>query len=112
MRATGLQDGVYDLGGLEVMVKNNEARLESGNLAGSTLTMNNAIKNMVRKIGINIEESVRMASLNPARLLGLDKDRGSLTPGKRADIAVLDDNFEVICTIKKGKVIYSKDYGD
>jgi len=84
MRATGLQDGVYDLGGLEVMVKNNEARLESGNLAGSTLTMNNAIKNMVRKVGINIEESVRMASLNPARLLGLDKDRGSLTPGKRA----------------------------
>lgn len=112
MRATGLQDGVYDLGGLEVMVKNNEARLESGNLAGSTLTMNNSIKNMVRKIGINIEESVRMASLNPARLLGLDKDRGSLTPGKRADIAVLDDNFQVICTIKKGKVIYSKDYGD
>lgn len=112
MRATGLQDGVYDLGGLEVMVKNNEARLESGNLAGSTLTMNNAIKNMVRKIGINIEESVRMASLNPARLLGLDKDRGSLTLGKRADIAVLDDNFEVICTIKKGKVIYSKDCGD
>ncbi len=112
MRATGLQDGVYDLGGLEVMVKNNEARLESGNLAGSTLTMNRAVNNIVRKVGINIEESVRMASLNPARLLGLDKDRGSLTPGKRADIAVLDDNFEVICTIKKGKVIYSKDYGD
>jgi N-acetylglucosamine-6-phosphate deacetylase len=53
-----------------------------------------------------------MASLNPARLLGLDKDRGSLTPGKRADIVVLDDNFNVVYTIKKGKVIYSKDYGD
>jgi len=107
-----LQDGIYDLGGLKVMVKNSEARLESGNLAGSTLTMNRAVKNMIEKIGISIKESVRMASLNPAQLLGLDKDRGSLTPGKRADIAVLDDNFEVIYTIKKGKVIYSKDYGN
>jgi len=90
---------------LKVVVKNSEAHLESGNLAGSTLTMNRAVKNMIEKVGINIKESVRMASLNPARLLGLDKDRGSLTPGKRADIAVLDDNFQVICTIKKGKVI-------
>jgi len=112
MRAAGLQDGIYDLGSLKVVVKNSEAHLESGNLAGSTLTMNRAVKNMIEKVGINIKESVRMASLNPARLLGLDKDRGSLTPGKRADIAVLDDNFQVICTIKKGKVIYSKDYGD
>ncbi|MCK4240891.1 MAG: N-acetylglucosamine-6-phosphate deacetylase [Candidatus Atribacteria bacterium] len=112
MRAAGLQDGIYDLGGLKVIVKNSEARLESGNLAGSTLTMNRAIKNMVEKMGINIKESVRMASLNPARLLGLNKDRGSLTPGKRADIVVLDDNFNVVYTIKKGKVIYSKDYGN
>jgi len=112
MRAAGLQDGIYDLGGLKVIVKNSEACLESGNLAGSTLTMNRAIKNMVEKMGINIKKSLKMASLNPARLLGLDKDRGSLTPGKRADIVVLDDNFNVIYTIKKGKVIYSKDYGD
>ena len=112
MRAAGLQDGTYDLGGLKVIVKNSEARLGSGNLAGSTLTMNRAVKNMIEKVGINIKESVKMASLNPARLLGLDKDRGSLTPGKRADIVVLDDNFNVVYTIKKGKVIYSKDYGD
>ena len=112
MRAAGLRDGTYDLGGLKVIVKNSEARLESGNLAGSTLTMNRAVKNMIEKVGINIKESVKMTSLNPAQLLGLDKDRGSLTPGKRADIAVLDDNFEVIYTIKKGKVIYCKDYGD
>lgn len=112
MRAAGLQDGIYDLGGLKAIVKNSEARLESGNLAGSTLTMNRAVKNMIEKIGINIKESVRMASLNPARLLGLDKDRGSLIPGKRADIVVLDNNLNVIYTIKKGKVIYSKNYGD
>lgn len=112
MRAAGLQDGIYDLGGLKVIVKNSEARLESGNLAGSTLIMSKAVKNMVEKMSISIEKSIRMASLNPAQLLGLDKDRGSLTTGKRADIAVLDDNFEVIYTIKKGKVIYSKDYGN
>ncbi len=110
MRAAGLQDGIYDLGGLKVVVKNSEARLESGNLAGSTLTMNRAVKNMIEKVGINIKESVKMASLNSARLLGLDKDRGSLTPGKRADITILDDNFNVVHTIKKGSVIYSKDY--
>ena len=112
MRAAGLQDGIYDLGGLKVMVKNSEARLESGNLAGSTLTMNRAVENMIEKVGINIKESVKMASLNPAQLLGLNKDRGSLTPGKRADIVVLDNNFNVVYTIKKGKVIYSKDYGN
>ena len=112
MRAAGLQDGIYDLGGLKVIVKNSEARLESGNLAGSTLIMSKAVKNMIEKMSISIEKSVKMASLNPARLLGLDKDRGSLTPGKRADIVVLDDNFNVIYTIKKGKVIYSKDYGN
>ena len=112
IRAAGLQDGIYDLGGLKVIVKNSEARLESGKLAGSTLTMNRAIKNMIEKMSISIEKSARMASLNPARLLGLDKDRGSLTPGKRADITILDDNFNVIHTIKKGKVIYSKDYGN
>ena len=112
MRAAGLQDGIYDLGGLKVIVKNSEARLESGNLAGSTLTMNRAVKNMIEKVGINIKESVKMASLNSARLLGLDKDRGALIPGKRADIVVLDDNFNVIYTIKKGKAIYSKDHGN
>jgi len=109
MRAAGLQDGIYSLGGLKVIVKNSEARLESGNLAGSTLTMSKAVKNMIEKMSISIEKSIRMASLNPAQLLGLNKDRGSLTSGKRADIVVLDDNFNVAYTIKKGKVIYSKD---
>ena len=112
MRAAGLQDGIYDLGGLKVLVKKGEARLESGSLAGSTLMMNKAVQSMIEKMSISIEKSVRMASLNPAQLLGLDKNRGSLTTGKRADIAVLDNNFNVIYTIRKGKVIYSKDYGD
>jgi len=112
MRAAGLQDGIYDLGGLKVIVKNSEARLESGNLAGSTLIMSKAIKNMVEKIGISIEESVKMASLNAARLLGLDKDRGSLTPSKRADIAVLDNDFNVLYTIREGRLIYNRNYAD
>lgn len=112
MRAAGLQDGIYDLGGLKVIVKNSEARLESGNLAGSTLVMSRAVKNMIEKMSISIEKSIRMASLNPAQLLGLDKDRGSLTPGKRADIVVLDNNLNVVYTIKEGRIIYSKDYGN
>ncbi|GAI75523.1 unnamed protein product, partial [marine sediment metagenome] len=57
MRAAGLQDGIYDLGGLKVIVKNSEARLESGNLAGSTLIMSKAVKNMIEKMRISIEKS-------------------------------------------------------
>ncbi|MBO8162007.1 MAG: N-acetylglucosamine-6-phosphate deacetylase, partial [Thermosipho sp. (in: Bacteria)] len=109
IRAAGLHDGTYDLGGQNVIVKNGEARLETGNLAGSILTMNKAIKNMVERVGINIQDCIKMASLNPARLLGLDKDRGSLLPGKRADITILDKNFNVIHTIREGRSIYSRD---
>ncbi len=112
MRAAGLQYGVYDLRGLKVIVKNSEAHLESGTLAGSTLAMIKAIKNMIEKIGINIKESVRMASLNPVQLLGLDKDRGFLAPGKRADIAILDDDFNVLYTIREGRLIYNRNYAD
>lgn len=112
MRAAGLQDGVYDLGGLKVIVKNSEAHLESGTLSGSTLAMIKAIKNMIEKIGINIKESVRMASLNPAQLLGLDKDRGFLAPGKRADIAILDDDLMYSIQLREGRLIYNRNYAD
>lgn len=108
IRAAGLNDGTYDLGGQSVIVKNGEARLKSGNLAGSTLTMNKAIKNMVQKVGIDIKDCIKMASLNPATLLGLDKDRGSLLPGKRADITILDKNFNIIYTIREGRLIYNR----
>ncbi|MFC5530901.1 N-acetylglucosamine-6-phosphate deacetylase [Cohnella yongneupensis] len=96
MAAAGMPDGDYDLGGLPVEMKCGVARLkDSGNLAGSTLTMIDAIRYIVREIGVPLASASRMASLNPARQLGLDGDRGDLAPGKRADLVLLDDSLEI-----------------
>ncbi|MBN2982584.1 N-acetylglucosamine-6-phosphate deacetylase [Cohnella algarum] len=91
MEAAGMPDGQYTLGELPVTMKDGVARLAEGNLAGSTLTMIDAFRLMVREVGVTVEEASRMASRNPARQLGLDKTHGSLAPGKRADVLLLDD---------------------
>ena len=109
MRAKGLPDGESELGGQRVYVKNGEARLEDGTLAGSVLQMNRAIQNMVTKVGMALTEAVDCASLNPAKALGIDGECGSLNVGKRADFAVLDKNFDVVLTVQGGKIIYKKD---
>lgn len=77
MMATGLQDGKYVLGGQDVYVKEGAARLEDGTLAGSTLTLNKAVYNMVHMVNVPLNDAVRMASLNPAKAIGMD-DRLSL----------------------------------
>lgn len=94
MAAAGMPDGDYELGGLPVRMTCGVARLKaSGNLAGSTLTMIDAFRYMVREIGIPLVGASKMASLNPARQLGLDGDRGAIAPGKRADLLLLDDSL-------------------
>ena len=108
IRAKGLPDGESELGGQRVYVKNGEARLEDGTLAGSVLQMNRAIQNMVTKVGMSLTEAVDCASLNPARALGIDGECGSLNVGKRADFAVLDKNFDVVLTVQGGKIIYKR----
>ena len=108
MRAKGLADGESELGGQKVIVKNGEARLENGTLAGSVLRMNVAIKNMVEKAGLTLEEACDLATKNPAKVLGIEEEAGSIREGKRADFAVLDDKFNVICTVCGGEIIYRK----
>lgn len=109
MRAKNMGDCVSELGGQTVYVKGGEARLEDGTLAGSVLTMNNAVKNMVQKCGVSICDAADFASKNPAKNLGIYNERGSIAVGKRADFAILDKNdFSVIMTVRGGKVIYSK----
>lgn len=105
IKAGGQGDGEYELGGQKVIVKNGIAHLEDGTLAGSTITLSEGVKVMVEKVGLSLEEAVRMVSLNPARTLGL-YDRGVLEHGKRADIVVLDHHYNVLMTIVKGKVVY------
>lgn len=106
MRAKGMPDGESELGGQKVFVKNGEARLADGTLAGSVLRMNAAVRNMVLKAGVPFERAVDFASLNPAKELGIADKKGSIAPGKDADFTVLDGEFNVLMTIRAGKIIY------
>lgn len=106
MRAKGLEDGVSELGGQTVYVKNGEARLADGTLAGSVLKMNRAVQNMVEKVGVPFLQAVDYATLNPAKSLGIEKDYGSIKVGKKANFVVLNGNYDVIMTIRAGKIVY------
>ncbi len=108
IRAKGCPEGISELGGQKVIVKNGEARIESGALAGSVLKMNDAIRNMVEKVGVPLTDAVDMATINPARLLNLDKEIGSIAVGKKADFTVIDANYQVILTVKDGQIIYER----
>ncbi len=106
MRAKGIPDSVSELGGQTVYVKNGEARLEDGTLAGSVLRMNRAVQNMVEKVGVEFTQAIDYATINPAKNLKIDKETGSIAVGKRADLTVLNENYDVIMTIRGGKIIY------
>ena len=106
MRAKGIPDGVSELGGQTVYVKNGEARLEDGTLAGSVLRMNRAIQNMVEKVGVPYTQAVDYATINPAKTLKIDGEAGSIKVGKRADFTVLNQAFDVLMTVRGGKIIY------
>ncbi len=93
MRAAGMPNGVYDLGGQMAYVADGTARLENGSLAGSLLTMDQAVRNAVQA-GLKLETAVQLASSHPAHYLGLEK-KGRLELGCDADIVVLGDDLEV-----------------
>ncbi len=106
MRAKGLPDGLSELGGQEVIVKNGEARLKDGTLAGSILRMNDAIKNLVLKVDVPFTDAVDFATINPAKNLNLADKMGSIAVGKNANFAVLSGEFNVMLTVRDGNVIY------
>lgn len=106
LRAKWLPDGEYDLGGQMVKVVNNQARLEDGTLAGSTLKMIDAFKNSIKFLNLSLLDAVKMASTNPARNLGISDRKGSIEIGKDADLLVLDKNYDIIMTVARGKIVY------
>ena len=108
MRAAGMPEGVYELGGQEVTVTKGQARLKDGTLAGSVLTMDKAVKNLVTKVDIALPKAIQMASFNPAKSIGIDDKKGSLEPGKDADIVILNKNLETELTIVTGKIVYRR----
>ncbi|MGL5716849.1 MAG: N-acetylglucosamine-6-phosphate deacetylase [Paraclostridium sp.] len=108
MEAGGLEDGVYSLGGQDVIVKDGAARLESGSLAGSVLSLNRMLKNFYENTNLSINEAIHLASLNPAMSISLDKNKGSLEIGKDADIAIFDNEFNCYMTIVNGEIVFNQ----
>ncbi|MET9320345.1 N-acetylglucosamine-6-phosphate deacetylase [Streptomyces sp. NPDC003038] len=108
MDAAGFGDGTYHLGLLEVEVKQGVARLvEGGSIAGSTLTLDTAFKRSVTLDKLPVESVVQAISANPAKLIGLYDEIGSLEPGKYADLVVLDAEFDVRGVMRRGEWVVS-----
>ena len=103
MIATGMPDGNYKLGELDVVVKNGKCILDENTLAGSTLTLDRGVKNFAEFTGAPLPQVSRLASRNPARMTGLENKIGSLTEGGAADITVLSAENKVIQTFLQGE---------
>ena len=106
VRAGGLEDGEYTLGGQKIFVEGIECRMEDGTIAGSVLTLNKAVKNMYANTDLPLYDVIACASATPARIIGMDGKKGSIAIGKDADIAIFDKDFNVKYTIIGGKIKY------
>jgi N-acetylglucosamine-6-phosphate deacetylase len=106
MPGAGLADGIYDLVGHEVTVKNGRATLEDGTLAGSTAMLNQCVKNAMREMGVPLKEAIQMATLNPARAMGFEDRLGMVAEGKDACLTVIDEDVNVFLTMVKGEIVY------
>ncbi|MCX7922884.1 MAG: N-acetylglucosamine-6-phosphate deacetylase [Clostridia bacterium] len=104
--AAALSDGEYELGGRKIVVANGEARLEDGTLAGSVLTMIEAVKYMVKNVGICLESAIKMATLAPAKVIGVEHKKGNILPGMDADIVVVDKDLNIKKTIVGGRLVF------
>lgn len=103
MRAAGMPDGRYTLGGLDVDVKGNRATLVSdGALAGSVTTLPDCMRTVVQKMGLPLETAVAAATENPARSLSIYDQQGSLTAGKKANVVLLDEDLKLVAVVKDG----------
>ncbi|MDP9846723.1 N-acetylglucosamine-6-phosphate deacetylase [Streptosporangium lutulentum] len=103
MAAAGAGDGVYGLGTMKVNVVGGVARLaEGGSIAGSTLTMDVAFRRAVQEVGLSLSEAAEIASLTPARVLGLADRLGSVSVGKQADLVVLTEELRVAGVMRQG----------
>jgi len=107
MSAAGMGDGDWSLGDVTVHVENNIAKSDGQTLAGSLLTLDQALKNLMSFSSISLSEAVRTVTLNPAKLLGLDQRKGDLKIGYDADIVIFDQDFNIHYTIVMGKVVYA-----
>lgn len=106
IRATGLEDGRYNSATLDVNLKNKIATLNDGTLAGSTILLDGAVRNMVNFKVAGIEDAIRMATYSPARFLKMLGKKGSIEKGKDADLIVLDNDLNIVASIVSGEIAY------
>lgn len=105
----GMPPGRYWLAGREYVSDGTCGRLPDGTLSGSLLPLNKAIRNIVEAAGLEPSVAVRLATLNPARVLGVDGSHGRVEVGRTADLAVVDETWDVLATIAGGTMAYEAD---
>ena len=108
MAAAGFGDGDYELVGKPVSVKNGRATQADGTIAGGASTLNECVDNLHKLVGVSLLEAIKMASLNPAKVIGEDSRIGSIETGKDANLIMIDEDVNVSLTMVKGKVIFEK----
>jgi len=110
MRVTGFEDGEYEAMGSRVVLRGGRLSMADspGTLAGSALTLDKAVGNIVTMLGLTISDAVHMASATPAAVIGLADTKGRIEIGYDADIAVLDRTYRARTTIVRGKVVYER----
>lgn len=106
IRASGQPDGLYDLAGQIIHVKDGIARTETGGLAGSTLKLNKAVTNIIKFAGLSFNDALSMATKTPADFLGLSGKKGEIIPGADADIVLVDREMQVRLVMIGGQVKY------
>lgn len=104
MRATGMADGEYTLGGQKVLVNGAQATLEDGTIAGSVVNLYDCMKKAIA-MGIPKESAIKAATINPARSIGVDKEVGSIEVEKRADILIVDEDLKLETVIISGNYV-------
>ena len=106
--AAGLPEGAtFSFGGLTARVAGGVARLSDGTIAGSVVTMDQALRNLVEQVGVALEDAVAMLTANPARVAGVAARKGQLRPGYDADLVILDRDLRVHATICRGRVAFA-----
>ena len=108
MAGAGLPDGEYELLGFKITVRDGKATQDDGTIAGSAAVLNQCVRNLYQQVGVPLNEAVKMASLNPARVLGASNGKGRLAVGHDADLIVIDEQVNVYLAIVGGEIVYNQ----
>jgi len=111
MQATGLPDGKYFYNGIEYEAKDGTARYKDGTLIGTALGLSQLLQRLVTVTGCPLDTAIKTVTENPASLLGIEKRKGSIAPGKDADLVLLEHDCSVHTTIVGGKIVYQTNWG-